>query len=67
MSNAIVDKMQQGNNDVDERAIVATTMVLLSASTALLGIVLIIIGKCKLGDVVSYLPMPVVGGYLAYM
>lgn len=50
-----------------EEEIVATTLVLLSLGTALLGICLIVVGKAGLADAVSYLPMPVVGGYLAFI
>ena len=65
MSNAIANRMTlQGH---DESAIVSTTLVLLSAGTALLGFCLFCIGKMKLANVVSYLPMPVVGGYLAFI
>jgi len=49
-----------------EAVILSTTMVLLSAGTALLGLVLIVIGKCKVANLVSYLPMPVVGGAYAF-
>ena len=36
-------------------------------STATLGLSLVVIGKFKLGSFVSYLPAPVVGGYLAFI
>lgn len=47
--------------------IVSTTLVMLCICTALLGIVLIVIGKFKLATYVSYIPMPVIGGYLAFI
>ena len=36
-------------------------------STALLGIALILTGRLKLASLVQYLPLPVIGGYLAYI
>ena len=48
-------------------AMVATVLVTLSLSTALLGVALIITGKCRLASLVQYLPLPVVGGYLAFI
>ena len=47
--------------------ILPTTLVVLSIYTALLGAMLILLGKLKLASVVQYLPLPVVGGYLAYI
>jgi len=46
---------------------VATVLVLLSLSTATLGLALIVVGKLKLASLVQYLPMPVIGGYLAFI
>lgn len=65
MSNKIANHMLDDGHTQEE--IVSTTLVLLSAGTALLGIVLILMGKFQLADAVSYLPMPVVGGYLAFI
>lgn len=48
-------------------SIVPTTLVVLSTYTALLGVMLILLGKMKLASVVQYLPLPVIGGYLAYI
>ncbi|RYY81905.1 hypothetical protein EON63_14465 [archaeon] len=47
--------------------IVPTTLFILSIYTALLGVVLIIVSKLKLASLVQYLPVPVIGGYLAYI
>jgi SulP family sulfate permease len=47
--------------------IMATVLCWLSLSTAFLGVALWITGKLKLASLVQYLPMPVVGGYLAYI
>lgn len=65
MANTIANDMQENGHSTEE--IVSTTLVLLSAGTALLGVCLIVVGRCRLADAVSYLPMPVVGGYLAYI
>eukprot|EP00536_Pseudo-nitzschia_multiseries_P012005 jgi/Psemu1/320162/estExt_fgenesh1_pm.C_4380002 len=65
MANTIADRMiEDGNTEVE---ILSTTLVLLCAGTASLGLVLVAMGKFKLADAVSFLPMPVVGGYLAYI
>jgi len=45
----------------------ATTLVSLSLSTGLLGLALMLTGHLKLAGLVQYLPLPVVGGYLAYI
>lgn len=60
MANTIADEMLADGET--ELAILSTTLVLLSLGTAFLGVILILIGKFKLTNVVSYLPMPVVGG-----
>ena len=65
MANTIANIMVDDGHT--EAEIVSTTLVLLSLGTALLGLVLVIMGKFRLADAVSYLPMPVVGGYLAFI
>ena len=65
MANTIANQMTEDGHTTEE--IVATTLVLLSLGTALLGVCLIVVGRFGLADAVSYLPMPVVGGYLAYI
>lgn len=47
--------------------VLASTLFTLALSTALLGVALVVTGKLKLASFVQYLPMPVVGGYLAYI
>ncbi|RLN79409.1 hypothetical protein BBJ28_00005411, partial [Nothophytophthora sp. Chile5] len=47
--------------------VLATTLFTMAVSTAMLGGALIITGKLKLASFVQYLPMPVVGGYLAFI
>lgn len=60
MANSIAnDMLEEG---ASQEAVVSTTLVLLSLGTALLGLVLIALGKFKLANAVGYLPMPVVGG-----
>ncbi|CAM9704722.1 unnamed protein product [Chrysoparadoxa australica] len=55
------------DNGLTPDDMVTTACVLLSLSTLLLGLGLIITGKLKLASLVQYLPMPVIGGYLAYI
>lgn len=61
IAQSIVD--EGGGIDV----ILSTTIVTLSIATASLGIVLMFLGKFNCANVVSYLPLPVVGGYLAFI
>jgi SulP family sulfate permease len=60
MSNTIAIQMLA--DGASHKAVVSTSIVLLSAGTSLLGVILILIGRMKLANVVSYLPMPVIGG-----
>jgi sulfate permease, SulP family len=48
-------------------AVTATALVTIGISTAIVGICLICVGKLKLANLVSYIPMPVFGGYLAFI
>lgn len=54
------------NKDQIEK-IVPTTLVVLSLATFLLGNVLVIAGRYKFARILQYLPMPVIGGYLAFI
>lgn len=65
MANTIANEMLDDGHT--EQEIVSTTLVLLSFGTAALGIILVLMGHFRLADAVSYLPMPVVGGYLAFI
>ena len=47
--------------------LVPTTLFVLAVSTALLGAMLMVVGKFKLAHFIQYLPLPVIGGYLAYI
>ena len=62
MANDIANTILDNGGTVDE--IVSTTLVILPLSTASLGLVLILLGKFKLLDIVSYLPMPVSHGFI---
>ena len=53
--------------DENPAAVVSTCIVLLGLATSLTGLSLIILGKAKLARIVGYIPVPVVGGYLAYI
>ena len=65
MSNIIANNILEDGGTAEE--VLSTTLVILPLGTAALGIVLIIMGHFRLADAVAYLPMPVVGGYLAYI
>lgn len=72
MSNTMANKLiseasQSQTSDLDIEEIISTVLVLLGVATSCLGLVLIVIGKFKLADLVAYLPLPVVGGYLAFI
>ena len=45
----------------------ATPTPFVGISTAALGVVLVLVGRARLAKFVSYLPMPVIGGYLAFI
>ncbi len=47
--------------------VMATTLFVLSICTFLLGCMLLVVSKLKLASAIQYLPMPVIGGYLAYI
>ncbi|RLN60266.1 hypothetical protein BBP00_00006092 [Phytophthora kernoviae] len=53
--------------DVSTEAKVATTVVTIGIATASLGVCLVVMGRLKLAAFASYLPMPVIGGYLAFI
>ncbi|KAL7521590.1 hypothetical protein ACHAWX_006272 [Stephanocyclus meneghinianus] len=64
MANSIANDILENGGTVDE--VLSTTLVILPLGTASLGFVLILLGKFRLLDIVSYLPM-VIGGYLAFI
>ena len=55
MARIIADKILDRGGSEDE--IVSTTIVLLGLSTTALGCLLVVMGKFRLADAVSYLPM----------
>lgn len=65
MANTIADNILGNGGTIEE--VISTTLVILSIGTASLGFVLMLLGKFRLLDIVSYLPMPVIGGYLAFI
>ncbi|KAL4117578.1 hypothetical protein PRIC2_011566 [Phytophthora ramorum] len=66
MATSICDSLEQDDN-VTAEAIVATTIVTIGFATAALGACLVLMGRFKLATLASYLPMPVIGGYLAFI
>ncbi|ETP31881.1 hypothetical protein F442_19301 [Phytophthora nicotianae P10297] len=54
-------------DNVPLEAKVTTSVVTIGIATALFGICLVIMGKMKLAELASYLPIPVIGGYLAFI
>jgi sulfate permease, SulP family len=70
MAGSIVESVQSDMTIPNKRlstAYISTTLVVLSVYTALLGLLLILIGRLKLASVIQYMPMPVIGGYLAFI
>jgi SulP family sulfate permease len=47
--------------------LVPTTLFILATATTALGVMLMAVGRYRLAHFIQYLPMPVVGGYLAYI
>jgi SulP family sulfate permease len=65
MTNFIAQSIVDEGGGIDE--ILSTSIVTLGIATASLGIVLMFLGKFNCANAVSYLPLPVVGGYLAFI
>jgi SulP family sulfate permease len=53
--------------NVPPLAVTATALVVINLGTALLGIALIALGRLKLARLVSYLPLPVIGGQIVFI
>ena len=65
MSRTIADTiLDSGGDSMD---VVSTACVILPLGTAALGLVLLLMGACGAADSVSYLPLPAIGGYLAFI
>ena len=65
MSNVLAEEILSNGGTAEE--VLSTTLVLLPMGTACLGGILMLMGRFRLADAVAYLPMPVVGGYLAFI
>jgi len=65
MSSFIAQTIINDGGGIEE--VLSTTIVTLSVATASLGLVLMFLGKFNCANAVSYLPLPVVGGYLAFI
>jgi len=65
MANIIANSILEDGGTIEE--IISTTCVFLPLGTAVLGLVLYFMGKYRLADVMAYIPMPVVSGYLAFI
>ncbi|CAM9197690.1 unnamed protein product, partial [Ectocarpus sp. 4 AP-2014] len=63
-SSVVAFSREQG---VDEAGMLSTSCFVLCTCTGLLGVALVVLGRLRLASVVQYLPMPVIGGYLAYI
>ncbi|KAG1685868.1 hypothetical protein DVH05_007634 [Phytophthora capsici] len=67
MATSICNSLNDNDDeDVTAEAKIATTIVTIGVATASLGVCLVLMGRFKLAGLASYLPMPVIGGYLAY-
>ncbi|KAE9090984.1 hypothetical protein PF010_g18378 [Phytophthora fragariae] len=65
MATSICNALEE-DDSVTVEAMIATTIVTIGVATVSLGICLVVMGRFKLAALASYLPMPVIGGYLAY-
>ena len=65
MATSIVRQLREQGVAVEDS--IATVIVHLSLSSALVGVMLILTGRFKFASIVHYLPMPVIGGYLAFI
>ncbi|KAG7381900.1 Syntaxin-1A [Phytophthora pseudosyringae] len=54
-------------DDVSLEAKVATSVVTIAIATVLFAVCLVVMGRLKLAELASYLPIPVIGGYLAFI
>ncbi|GMF38775.1 unnamed protein product [Phytophthora fragariaefolia] len=68
MCSSIIKSLHElRGDDFSMEEVLATTLFTMAVSTAVLGAALIVTGKLRLASFVQYLPMPVVGGYLAFI
>ena len=67
MATQIVHDTEHFAPDATTEERLSTVLIALALSTALLGVALILTGHLELAQHVQYLPLPVVGGYLAFI
>ncbi|KAH9137134.1 hypothetical protein AeRB84_005883 [Aphanomyces euteiches] len=67
MASSIVHSLHTSETVFKMEEVLSTTLFTLCGSTALLGIALVITGKLRWASFVQYLPMPVIGGYFAFI
>lgn len=65
ISNFIATTILEEGGSMEE--VLSTTIVALGVATATLGVVLVLMGKFNYANLVAYLPLPVVGGYLSFI
>ncbi|KDD74914.1 hypothetical protein H632_c991p0, partial [Helicosporidium sp. ATCC 50920] len=56
-----------GEGSAEPRDVLATCLVALTAATAVVGVLIILTGLLRLASFVQYVPLPVIGGYLAFV
>lgn len=61
----VVATMAASMRDASPETKLYTSLAAIMSATVLCGLVCILLGKFKLGNLVSYLPYPVIGGFLA--
>src|SRR5512138_1989794 len=61
----VVATMTASMSDASPEARLYTSLAAIMITTALCGVVCLLLGRFKLGNLVSYLPYPVIGGFLA--
>ncbi|OWY98630.1 Sulfate Permease, partial [Phytophthora megakarya] len=67
MATSICVTLNDNNSAVSPEANITTTIVTIDIATASLGVYPVIMGRFKMAALVSYLPIPVIGGYLAFI
>ena len=65
MASSVVDDCVDAGLDPGDT--LATTLATLSLSTAVVGLLIVLTGVLKLASIAQYCPLPVVGGYLAFV
>eukprot|EP00419_Tripos_fusus_P005220 CAMPEP_0172678022 /NCGR_PEP_ID=MMETSP1074-20121228/15082_1 /TAXON_ID=2916 /ORGANISM="Ceratium fusus, Strain PA161109" /LENGTH=791 /DNA_ID=CAMNT_0013495965 /DNA_START=15 /DNA_END=2390 /DNA_ORIENTATION=- len=67
IASAIVDWRDFADTDISDNSLLAFVLVSLAAATLCTGCILVVIGRKKLSQYVQLLPLPAVGGYLAFI